>query len=78
MAFWEVAQMKNSVSMTLEVSKALNEKLSTLAQVNGTSLDTILLKALTLYDVASDAKQKNQHIGILDAQQRVIAEVVGV
>ncbi|MFC5510362.1 hypothetical protein ACFPOU_04370 [Massilia jejuensis] len=66
------------MSMTLEVSKALNEKLSTLAQVNGTSLDTVLLKALTLYDVASDAKQKNHHIGILDDQQRVIAEVVGV
>lgn len=70
--------MENSVSMTLEVSQALNEKISNLAQVNGTSPDTVLLKALALYDVASDAKRKNQHISILDAEQRVVAEVVGV
>lgn len=70
--------MENSVTMTLQVSPALNDKLSQLAQANKTDLDTLLLKALTLYGVASQAKSENRRIGILDAEQHVVAEVVGI
>ena len=70
--------MENSVSMVLELSPGLNEKISQLAEQNGTSPDVVLLKALALYDLASLAKQKSQHLGILDTEQRVVAQVVGV
>jgi predicted transcriptional regulator len=70
--------MENSVTMTLEVSSALNKKLSRLAAVNNMPLDMVLLKALALYDVASQTKQQNRRLGILDADQRLVAEVTGI
>lgn len=39
-------EMDNLVSMTLDVSPALNEKLHQLAELNGTSIGMVLLKAL--------------------------------
>lgn len=70
--------MSNLVSMTLEVSPELNEKLHRLAKLNGTTMDTMLLKALTLYGIASQAKIDNQRIGIVDANQQLLAEVIGI
>jgi predicted transcriptional regulator len=70
--------MSNLVSMTLEVSPVLNEKLHKLAELNGTTMDTVLLKALTLYGIASQAKIDNQRIGIVDANQQLLAEVIGI
>ncbi|XYJ09372.1 hypothetical protein ACSUZJ_18550 [Telluria sp. B2] len=70
--------MSNLVSMTLEVSPELNEKLRRLAKLNGTTMDTMLLKALTLYGIASQAKIDNQRIGIVDANQQLLAEVIGI
>jgi predicted transcriptional regulator len=64
--------------MTLEVSPVLNEKLQKLAELNGTTMDTVLLKALTLYGIASQAKIDNQRIGIVDANQQLLAEVIGI
>lgn len=70
--------MDNSVSMTLTVSPELNEKLLNFAQHNGTGLDQVLLKALTLYEVAYEAKHDNKRLGILDSDQNIVAEVVGI
>jgi|GEM_PF-2742208 len=70
--------MSNLVSMTLEVSPVLNEKLHKLAELNGTTMDMVLLKALTLYGIASQAKIDNQRIGIVDANQQLLAEVIGI
>jgi predicted transcriptional regulator len=70
--------MGNLVSMTLEVSPALNQKLHQLAELNGATMSTVLLKALTLYDIASQAKIDNQRIGIVDANQQLLAEVIGI
>ncbi|WP_371765538.1 hypothetical protein [Massilia sp.] len=70
--------MKNSVKMVLEASPKFDEKLNRLAVATGTSPEQVLLKAITLYEVASDAKHKNQHLSILDTNQHVVAEVVGV
>jgi hypothetical protein len=36
------------------------------------------LQAITLFDVASTAKQKNQKIGILDQDDKVVKEIVGI
>jgi len=70
--------MDKPVTMILDLSPGLNEKLSHLAKVNGASPEEVLLKGLALYRVASEAKQNNQHLGIVDAEQRVVAEVTGV
>jgi len=70
--------MKKPVTMVLEASPKFDEKLNRLAAATGTSPEQVLLKAIALYEVASDAKHNNQHIGILDTNQHVVAEVVGV
>lgn len=70
--------MKNPVNLVLEASPKFDEKLNRLAAATGTSPETVLLKAVALYEVASDAKRRNEHIGILDTNQHVVAEVVGV
>ena len=70
--------MSNLVSMTLEVSPVLNEKLHKLAELNGTTMDKVLVKELTMDGIASQAKIDNQRIGIVDANQQLLAEVIGI
>ena len=70
--------MEHPVSMILDLSPGLNEKLGHLAKANGATPEEVLLKGLALYGVASEAKRKNQHLGIVDAERRVVAEVTGV
>jgi hypothetical protein len=53
-------------------------KASPLAELRGTTVDKVLLKALLLYDIASQAKTDNQRIGIVDAKQQLLAEVTGI
>ena len=35
-------------------------------------------KAIALFDVAAQAKQKDQRIGILDRDDKVVKEIVGI
>ena len=64
--------------MSLIVSPELNETLEALAQSLHSSKSEILRKAIALYDVAAEAKQKNQRIGILDQDRKVVTEIVGI
>jgi hypothetical protein len=44
--------MGKLASMKLELATALDEKLHQLAELNSTTIDEILLKALTFYEIA--------------------------
>lgn len=70
--------MEQPVSMTLEMSPALDEKLSRLAQASHSSPDVVLLKALKLYDIAVQAQQENNRVGIVDRDHHLVAEVTGI
>jgi ATP-dependent Lon protease len=42
------------------------------------SKSDILRKAIALFDVAAQAKQKDQRVGILDRDDKVVKEIVGI
>jgi hypothetical protein len=69
--------MTNSVKMNMEMSPALNEMLNELVESSGASLEEIVLKGVALYGIATRAKQENQHLGILDDKQQLVAEIDG-
>jgi predicted transcriptional regulator len=72
------SESKAEVRLSLIVSPELNETLEALAQSLHSSKSEILRKAIALYDVAAEAKQKNQRIGILDQDRKVVTEIVGI
>jgi hypothetical protein len=42
------------------------------------SKSDILRKAIALFDVAAQAKQKDQRVGILDRDDKIVKEIVGI
>ena len=66
------------VRLSLVVSPELNETLQELADRQHSTKSEVLRKAIALYDVAAEAKQKDQRIGILDKDRRVVTEIVGI
>ena len=56
----------------------LNETLEELAERSHSSKSDILRKAIALFDVAAQAKQKDQRVGILDRDDKVVKEIVGI
>lgn len=72
------ARSKGDVRLSLIVSPELNDVLEDLAETSHSSKSEVLRKAIALFDVASAAKQKNQKIGILDQEDKVVKEIVGI
>ena len=66
------------VRLSLVVSPELNETLEELAERSHSSKSDILRKAIALFDVAAQAKQKDQRVGILDRDDKVVKEIVGI
>jgi predicted transcriptional regulator len=72
------AQSSADVRLSLIVSPELNETLEDLAFRSHTTKSEILRKAIALFDVASQAKQKEQRVGILDQEDKIVKEIVGI
>jgi predicted transcriptional regulator len=72
------AESKADVRLSVILSPELNETLDGLAQRSSSTKSEILRKALALFDVAAEAKQRNQKIGILDQDDKVVKEIVGI
>jgi hypothetical protein len=64
----------------MELSPELLELLNRLASRTGGSEDIreVMQKAIALLDVAAQAKDKGQKIGILDQNDKLIQEIVGI
>jgi predicted transcriptional regulator len=71
-------ESRGEVRLSLIVSPELNDVLEDLAEISHSSKSEVLRKAIALFDVASTAKRKNQKIGILDQEDRVVKEIVGI
>jgi predicted transcriptional regulator len=69
---------RTEVRLSLVVSPELNETLEELAERSHSSKSDILRKAIALFDVAAQAKQKDQRVGILDRDDKVVKEIVGI
>jgi predicted transcriptional regulator len=72
------ANARTEVRLSLVVSPELNETLEELAERSHSSKSDILRKAIALFDVAAQAKQKDQRVGILDRDDKVVKEIVGI
>ncbi|MBX9258179.1 DNA-binding protein [Desmonostoc muscorum CCALA 125] len=72
-------QIKNErIQINLDLSPEFYETISNLAQkINGDNAE-VLLKAIALLEVAVEAKQKGKHIWIVDENQNLETEVIGI
>lgn len=69
---------KGKVRLSLDVSPELNELLESLARTLRVTKSDILRKAIVLMKVALDAKLKKKKLAIVDQDQPVQTEIVGL
>ncbi len=68
----------DKVRLSLDVSPELNRTLDELAlKIHGTKSD-VLRKAIVLMELAVQAKDQQQKLGIIDKDHQVITEIVGL
>lgn len=74
-----IIQGKNQrIQISLDLSPELYETLKNVAQqLNGDTAE-VLLKGIVLMEVAVEAKQKGKHLWIVDENQNLETEVVGI
>ena len=74
-----IIQGKNQrIQISLDLSPELYETLKNVAQqLNGDPAE-VLLKGIVLMEVAVEAKQKGKHLWIVDENQNLETEVVGI
>ncbi len=72
-------QEKNKrVQISLDISQELYETLSKLAQnINGDNAE-VLLKAITLMEVAVEAQQKGKCLWITDEYKNLESKIIGI
>lgn len=74
-----IIQGKNQrIQISLDLSPELYETLNNLAQKIDGDNSLVLLKAIALMEVAVEAKQKGKHLWIVDENQNLETEVVGI
>lgn len=73
-----MSNAKDPVRMNLALSPELNSRLEQLANTGHTTKSEILRKAIALFDVVSEAKEKKQRLGILDHNKQLVTEIVGI
>jgi len=66
------------VRLSLDLSQELNDTLDRLAAEGGTTKSELLRKAIALVDVATQAKRNHQKLAIVDEQQHVVSQIVGL
>lgn len=63
---------------SLIVSSELNDLLEDLARAGHTSKSDVLRRAIALFDIAIEARRNNKHLGILDQNNNLETEIVGL
>lgn len=74
----ENASRNTRVRLNLVITKQLDEMLEKLAEENGTNKSEILRKALALFEVANEAKEQGNKLGVVSKDRQVLAEIVGL
>lgn len=65
------------VRLSLDVSPQLYETLDKLANKTHGSKSDVLRKAIVLMEVALEAKERRQKLGLLNEDREVVSEIVG-
>ena len=75
-----MASAKNGskVRLTLDVTDELNERLNELAAEAGGSKSELLRKAISLIEVAVDARKSGNQVAVVDKNRKVVTTIVGV
>jgi predicted DNA-binding protein len=70
--------MANPIRFTLTVSPDLAEQLEKLSENTGVSKADIIRRGIGLFDVAVEAKNKHQHIGVTTDPDKLDKELLVV
>lgn len=73
-----MASNTDPIRLTLTMSPSLNAKLEQLAMANCATKAEILRKAIVLYEVAHRASLKDQRLGVIDNDNQVVLEIIGL
>jgi predicted transcriptional regulator len=66
------------VRLTLTVSPELNETLEELAARSHSTKSDVLRRAITLLEVAAEAKARDEKLGLFDKDRKLVTEIVGL
>ncbi|HEX8073144.1 MAG TPA: ribbon-helix-helix protein, CopG family [Pyrinomonadaceae bacterium] len=69
---------KERVRLSLDISPELNRLLEELAAKTGGTKSDVLRKAITLMEVAVDAKRRGLKLGLADKDQTLATEIIGL
>ncbi len=69
---------KEKVRLSLDISSEMNELLEKLADLTGGTKSDVLRKAITLMEVAVEAKRNGKKFGIAEKDQPLATEIVGL
>jgi predicted transcriptional regulator len=70
--------MGDKVRLSLDVSTELNKTLEELAEKTSGSKSDVLRKAIALMEVAVEAKEHGQNVGVVDKKGALVTKIVGV
>lgn len=74
-----MATQKDTIKLSLEVSTELNNVLEQMVEKHvGTNKSEVLRKAIALIQVAVEAREKGQKIGIAAKGQSLATEFIGI
>lgn len=69
---------EKSVRLSLDVSIELNQVLDSMAEKIHSSKSEVLRKSIALMEVAIDAKTHGNYLGVVNKNQEIIKEIVGL
>ena len=69
---------KEKVRLSLDISPELNELLERLANLTGGTKSDVLRKAISLMEVAVEAKRQGKKFGIAEKDQQLSTEIIGL
>jgi hypothetical protein len=72
-----IPESVNLIRQELGKSDAVTRNVDEIARNTGDSREDVLLKALSLYEAAIDAKRKNQRLVVVGPDYHFIKEIVG-
>lgn len=69
---------KKQIRLSLDVSPGLNNVIDDMAKKTHSSKSEVLRKSIALMEVAVQEKTRGNHLGVVDKNQKIIKEIVGL
>ena len=72
-----MANAAAKVRLSLDLSPQTNDLLEKVVAQQGTTKSDVMRKAIALAIVAEDARRDGRSLGVIDADKKLVAEIVG-